>query len=303
MVNKKTKKKENMPDEWCKKLPFKIENEITEEGRIFGAIFQRKGGAEEPPLRVIAFRGTILDKNNLVSDMRHNYKVAMARYDSNGRGPIGLECLKSCIEKHGARNIWIVRHSLGAATAIAAARYLEKEERDKIEGHLFNPPFLSPRLPEVIFFEKVGNFLLDVHNAHHPLVLEKFYKQIKGARKWAQVKMGLEDDKKLLDLCVKFIGVSGWVPNMYVNKKDPICCSYSRYFEVLPGIYEEGSPDLDKHMKFLFCYEVAKKRTPWHLIPSTNLFLEETGDRNHWQWLLSSLKLFVIGPHHDLSQW
>ncbi|GLJ24841.1 hypothetical protein SUGI_0475180 [Cryptomeria japonica] len=185
-------------------------------------------------------------------------------------------------------------HSLGAATAIAITRKLGKEERDKIEAHLFNPPFLSPRLPEVIFFKKVGKFLLDVdkgmHSNHLPL-LETVYKKIEGARKWAQVSSGLKDDTVLLDFSHDFIAIGNWIPNIYVNKNDFICSSYIRYFKVMGRLYEKKVQSLHEHMKYIFCYEVAKKRTPWHLLPSARLFIKETNKHCLQQWWSRDLKL------------
>ncbi|GLJ24837.1 hypothetical protein SUGI_0475140 [Cryptomeria japonica] len=298
------KKKEEVVKEWCSLLKFKVKETIKDE-TIFGAIFQWDGTSEggegegKPPSEVVAFRGTILKGNYILGkDFRHNWKAVNARHKSISRVDKGLEQLKKSIQRNKPHKIWIVGHSLGAAIAIAVARKMGKEERNKMEAHLFNPPFFSPRLPEIKFFEMVGRTLSAVRDGptslHLPL-LEGVYKKIKGACKGVAVSSGLKDDIILLGPYGDFIAVSSWVPNIYVNRNDLICNSYIRYFEVLQGIYKEESQDLDKplheRMKFLFCYEVAKKRTPWHLLPSATLFVRETSDHNLSQWWSGSLEL------------
>ncbi|GLJ24842.1 hypothetical protein SUGI_0475210 [Cryptomeria japonica] len=80
-----------------------------------------------------------------------------------------------------------------------------------MEAHLFNPPFLSPRLLEIKFFEMVGSNLAAVRDIWRSLGL--------GApNTWDYMMI---NDEILRGLYNDFIGVSGWIPNKCVNKNDP----------------------------------------------------------------------------------
>lgn len=290
-----------MVKERCKSLKFEVFEKITEEREgkkvIFGAVFkwigesERGGDAEELqfPSAVVAFRGTIPKGNYILNkDIEHILKAIYACLGSTPRVDIGLQYLQRIIDSPGSHNIWIAGHSLGAAIAMAVARKMKKEDTAKIEAHLFNPPFLSPRLPEVKFFEMVGKGLAAVrdfwrsHGFFAPNVLD--YMMI--------------DDKKLRGLYNDFIGVSGWIPNIYVNDNDPICCSYIRYFEVMGVIYKQRNRPLRERMKYLFCFEVAEERAPLHLLPSAKLFVKQTSNHDIRQWLSRSLKLKLEGTKY-----
>ncbi|XP_057865658.2 GDSL esterase/lipase At4g10955 [Cryptomeria japonica] len=282
----KGKEKEEMANECCKLLEFKVYEKIMEtrggQEVIFGAVFQwvgksRRGKDEgKPPSEVVAFRGTIPKGK----DFLHNWKAANACHKSISRGDIGLQYLQRCIKRHGPHNIWIVGHSLGAAIATVAARKMGKEERNKMEAHLFNPPFLSPRLPELTFFEMVGRNLAAVRDIWRSLGF--------GAPNALDFMM--IDDEKLCALYNDFIGVSGWNPNIYVGKNDPVSCSYIRYFEVMGAMYKDKSKPLHERMKYLFSFEVAQETTPVHLLPSANLFVKDSG-------------IFHPLENHCLRQW
>ncbi|GLJ24848.1 hypothetical protein SUGI_0475300 [Cryptomeria japonica] len=139
---------------------------------------------------------------------------------------------------------------------------------------------------------------------HLPLS-DGVYKKIKGACKWVAVSSGLKDGTILLGLYGDFIAVSSWVLDIYVNRNDPIWCSYIHYFEVLQGIYNHKREPLHERMKFLFYYEVVKKRTLWHLLPSSMMFVRETSDHNLSQWWSGSLELegkkYI--PPTEVTQW
>ena len=107
--------------------------------------------------------------------------------------------MKRSIDAYGPDNIWIVGHSLGAAIAIVVARKMEREKIDKIEAHLFNPPFLSPRLPELKFFELVGRTLAAVRD-----IWGKLYLGLPNVLDYMMI-----NDRKLRGLYDDFIGVSG----------------------------------------------------------------------------------------------
>ncbi|GLJ24845.1 hypothetical protein SUGI_0475260 [Cryptomeria japonica] len=283
-----------MVNEWCNLLKFEVAEKITEtiqgNERIFGAVFKwvgesrRVGEVEELqfPSEVVAFRGTISEGIYVLrKDIENIWKAINARHASMSGVDIGLHYLQRSIERQRPHNIWIAGHSLGAAIAVAAVRKMKREDRDKIEAHLFNLPFLSPRLPEVKFFEMVGRALAAVRDSWRSLALcapnALDYKMI--------------DDEILRGLYNDFIGVRDWIPNIYVGNSDPISCSYIPYFEKMQGIYEQRSRSLYERMKYLFCFEVAQERTPCHLLPSARLFVKDTNNHHLGQWWSRSLKL------------
>ncbi|KAH9319106.1 hypothetical protein KI387_020875 [Taxus chinensis] len=310
-------------DQWSTLLPFKVKEEIIikdEQGKsivigvIFGWVGRSKlasGCAGKPPSEVVAFRGTLWKSEFRWGDFCEDVNVALARMDSLSRVGMALKYLRRSIQRHGSHNIWIVGHSLGASIALAAVRNLSREEREKLEAHLFNPPFISPRLPELKFFEIVGRLLSTIRNGSLSLPfprLEGIYKGIQGACDVVALRMGLQDDNRLLELYGEFIAVGNWIPNLYVNKKDLVCSTYIKYLEAWKGIYTHNSDLVHETMKHLFCFEVANKRTPWHMVPSAKLFVAITDNKHHslCQWWLKDLQIQSIHdyvPPKKIIQW
>ncbi|GLJ13098.1 hypothetical protein SUGI_0205140 [Cryptomeria japonica] len=309
---------ENQAKQWCHLLQFRVVETIVDDHdkSIFGAVFQWQGtvkaGPGGPPLEVVAFRGTIFRPKTILEDLALDWKVATAHMDSLCRVDKGLQYLQRSIRRNGSQNIWLAGHSLGAAIALVVARKLGREERHNLEAHIFNPPFFSPTFPQLKLFEKIGKILVATCKASpslHFTQLDKVFKSIQGTSEALAVSMGLKDEKKLLELYGDFLAVSNWTPNIYVSQKDPICCSYIHYFEVWKGIYGKKSHLVHESMKYLFCFEVAKKKTPWHLVPSAKVVIA-VGHlfHNHHgicQWWSKDLKIQSIeyNPPDEVSQW
>ncbi|XP_057865657.2 uncharacterized protein LOC131073267 [Cryptomeria japonica] len=93
------KVREEMVRQWCNLLKFNVKEKIKEREVIFGAVFEwvgekrRDGGTEELhfPLEVVAFRGTIPERNHILrKDIKAFWNAINAFHDSVERVGIGL---------------------------------------------------------------------------------------------------------------------------------------------------------------------------------------------------------------------
>ncbi|GLJ56963.1 hypothetical protein SUGI_1276310 [Cryptomeria japonica] len=171
------------------------------------------------------------------------------------------------------------------------ARKLEQKERRELEAHLFNPPFLSPTFPQLKVFERIAKILVGTRKCAPSFQCsqsQEICKHIQGPSEALAFQMGLKDESKLLELYGDFLHYSDWIPNLYVNEKDLICATYLHYFEVWKGIYEQKSHLVHESMKYFFCFEVATKKTPWHIVPSAKVF---------------RVGRHFFSNHHGICQW
>ncbi|XP_057838563.2 GDSL esterase/lipase At4g10955-like isoform X1 [Cryptomeria japonica] len=287
----------NQAKELCCLLQFEVkETAIDEHDKsVYGAVFEWRGkekaGPGGPPSEVVAFRGTLLRPRNILEDLILDFKVAIAHFNSIERIDKGLPFLRNSLHRNGCQNIWITGHSLGAAIALAAARKLEQKERRELEAHLFNPPFLSPTFPQLKVFERIAKILVGTRKCAPSFQCsqsQEICKHIQGPSEALAFQMGLKDESKLLELYGDFLRYSDWIPNLYVNEKDLICATYLHYFEVWKGIYEQKSHLVHESMKYFFCFEVATKKTPWHIVPSAKVF---------------RVGRHFFSNHHGICQW
>ena len=107
--------------------------------------------------------------------------------------------------KYGSNNVCIAGHSLGAGFALQVGKELAKEGT-YVEAHLFNPPSVSLAMSLKTIGEK-AEFVWNRLKSMLPYIGE------------AQISNGGLKDASL--------GVAKWVPYLYVNKGDYICCYYN----------------------------------------------------------------------------
>ncbi|KAL3821346.1 hypothetical protein ACJIZ3_007251 [Penstemon smallii] len=201
-------------------IPFKyklVQTLIDErDGSIFGAILEwdrsaaladfvliRPNGA---PKAVLALRGTLLKSPTIRRDIEDDLRfLTWESLKGSVRFSSAFKALKSISEKYGSSNVCIAGHSLGAGFALQVGKALAKEGVF-VEAHLFNPPSISlaSSLKDVgdkagIMWNKVRSLL--------PLITETQAKE--GAQ---SIALGLNKQ---------------WVPHLYVNNSDYICCYYN----------------------------------------------------------------------------
>ncbi|KAI3465927.1 hypothetical protein Pfo_022590 [Paulownia fortunei] len=203
-------------------IPFKyklVETLIDErDGSIFGAILEwdraaaladfvlmRPSGA---PRAVLALRGTLLKSPTIRRDIEDDLRfLAWESLKGSVRFSCGLRALRSISDKYGSSNVCIAGHSLGAGFALQVGKALAKEGI-YVEAHLFNPPSVSLSSSLKSMGEKAG-------------VMWKRVRSMLPSIAVSQAADSNEGSKSIT------LGSKQWVPHLYVNNSDYICCYYT----------------------------------------------------------------------------
>ncbi|KAL3848681.1 hypothetical protein ACJIZ3_010563 [Penstemon smallii] len=253
-------------------IPFKyklVETLIDErDGSIFGAILEwdrasaladfvlmRPSGA---PRAVLALRGTILKSQTIRRDIEDDLRfLAWESLKGSVRFNCAFKALKSISDRYGSNNVCIAGHSLGAGFALQVGKSLAKDGIF-VEAHLFNPPSVSLASSLKNMGEKAGIM-------------------------WKRVKsmMTHSSDENEEETKSVMLGSKQWVPHLYVNNSDYICCYYTD-----PEETEENSVAADHKEK-----ENAKpKPKPKPPINAAKLFVLSKGKQKFLE-------------AHGLEQW
>lgn len=212
--------KENaLAAKWWVPFKYKLAQTLIDErdGSIFGAIlewdrsaaladyiFIRPSGA---PRAVLALRGTLLKSPTIRRDIEDDLRfLAWESLKGSVRFKVALEALKSVADRYGSSNVCIAGHSLGAGFALQVGKTLAKEGI-YVDTHLFNPPSVSLAMS----FKNIGEKAVFVW---------KRFKSMLPTSGGTQVSN--DEGEKTLGL-----GLGKWVPHLYVNNSDYICCSYT----------------------------------------------------------------------------
>ncbi|KAG4924066.1 hypothetical protein AAZX31_18G103500 [Glycine max] len=222
---------------WWSPFKYKLTQTLIDErdGSIFGAILEwdrsaamadlvliRPSGA---PKAVLALRGTLLKSPTMRRDIEDDLRfLAWECLKGSVRFKVALEVLKSVSDTYGSSNVCIAGHSLGAGFALQVGKALAKEGI-YVETHLFNPPSVS-----------LGMSLRNIGEK-----AELVWKRLKSmfpSSSSEEAQAGNDGDKTLSMGLKSWIprfssfknagfGVGKWVPHLYVNNSDYICCSYT----------------------------------------------------------------------------
>ncbi|KAL2322522.1 hypothetical protein Fmac_026901 [Flemingia macrophylla] len=220
---------------WWIPFKYKLTQTLIDErdGSIFGAILEwdrtaamadlvliRPSGA---PKAVLALRGTLLKGPTMRRDIEDDLRfLAWESLKGSVRFKVALEVLKSVSNTYGSSSVCIAGHSLGAGFALQVGKALAKEGI-YVETHLFNPPSVSLAMSLRNIGEKA----------------ELVWRRIKSMLPSSQEAQVVNDVDKNLSLGLKSwiprlssfknagFGVGKWVPHLYVNNSDYICCSYT----------------------------------------------------------------------------
>ncbi|KAG6524095.1 GDSL esterase/lipase At4g10955-like [Zingiber officinale] len=195
---------------WWKPFRYKLRRTLVDarDGSIYGAVLEwdrvaamadlvlaRPRGA---PKLVLALRGTLLRRptarRDLLDDLRF---VARESLKGSVRFAGALEVVRAAAERFGSAGVCVCGHSLGAAFALQVGKALAKEGL-LVECHLFNPPSVSLAASLRIAGEKASYAL---RRTPHP-------------------------SKKLASGSTANTWRARWLPNLYVNNNDYICCYY-----------------------------------------------------------------------------
>ncbi|GJN06594.1 hypothetical protein PR202_ga24339 [Eleusine coracana subsp. coracana] len=156
---------------WWKPFKYKLVRHLIDsrDGSIYGALLEWDQIAaladlilikpQGAPKAVLALRGTLLKQQTVMRDLEDDLRFfAWESLRGSVRFTGALEVLKSAIDKHGANNVCIAGHSLGAGFALQVGRALAIDGTF-VECHLFNPPSVSLGMGLRKFQEKADKIL------------------------------------------------------------------------------------------------------------------------------------------------
>ncbi|CDY16347.1 BnaA02g11510D [Brassica napus] len=207
---------------WWIPFKYKLSQTLIDErdGSIFGAVLEwdraaamsdlvviRPSGA---PKAVLALRGTILKSLTMRRDIEDDLRfLAWESLKGSVRFSVALEALQSVAKRYGSSNVCIVGHSLGAGFALQVGKALAKEGLF-VDAHLFNPPSVSLAMSLRNIGEKAGfawrRLMSMLPQKNEPLILS-----------------GNEAETAPPSP----VDLRKWVPHLYVNDSDYICCHYT----------------------------------------------------------------------------
>lgn len=239
---------------WWIPFKYKLTQTLIDErdGSIFGAIIEwdrsaaladfvviRPSGA---PRAVLALRGTLLKSLTFRRDIEDDLRfLAWESLKGSVRFKVALEALKQVADKHGSSNVCIAGHSLGAGFALQVGKALAKEGI-YVETHLFNPPSVSLAMSLRNLGEKAGSAwkrlrsMLPSSSEAQVINSEENQgeKSFGVLRNWVPNLNGMKNSG---------VALGKWVPHLYVNNSDYICCSYTD-----PDGAEENKADGKENM-------------------------------------------------------
>ncbi|KAG6407129.1 hypothetical protein SASPL_130113 [Salvia splendens] len=204
---------------WWTPFKYKLVETLIDErdGSIFGAILEWDRAAaladfvllrpKGAPRAVLVLRGTLLKSPTIRRDIEDDLRfLAWESLKGSVRFSCALNALRSISDKYGSSNVCIAGHSLGAGFALQVGKALAKEGVF-VEAHLFNPPSLSLASSLRNMGEKAG-------------MMWKRVRAMLPSRSTGD--NGVEEVQSSVTL-----GSKQWVPHLYVNNSDYICCYYS----------------------------------------------------------------------------
>ncbi|KAE9598463.1 hypothetical protein Lal_00033678 [Lupinus albus] len=224
---------------WWIPFKYKLTKTLIDErdGSIFGAILEwdrsaamadfvliRPSGA---PRAVLALRGTILKSATMRRDIQDDLRfLAWESLKGSVRFKVALEVLKSVSESYGSNNVCIAGHSLGAGFALQVGKALAKEGI-YVETHLFNPPSVSLAMSLRNIGEK-AEFVWNRIKSMIPSSSEEEENHVNNDGEKKTLGVGLKSwIPRLSSFKNGGFEVGKWVPHLYVNNSDYICCSYT----------------------------------------------------------------------------
>ncbi|XP_010666437.2 GDSL esterase/lipase At4g10955-like [Beta vulgaris subsp. vulgaris] len=250
---------------WWEAFHFKCIKFLEDkmDSSIFGVIFEYMAPQHASPKYVIAIRGTMIKPKTGIRDIYLDAKIFLNELSRSFRCEIALSAVAGRIESTDPANVWLAGHSLGASIALQTGRDMVKKGY-YLETYLFNPPFL--RLP------------VDI-------VSTRFVKN------WARIlrsvaEVGLSNVFKKTKEGDPFTLLQSWIPYLFVNPKDMICCEYLGYFEHREKMQRWGVGEVEKiatknSVVGLVSDALGRYGETSHLIPSAivtaNMNVKEPG--------------------------
>ncbi|GAU12467.1 hypothetical protein TSUD_230000 [Trifolium subterraneum] len=216
------------------------------------------------PRYVIAFRGTITKLDSFLRDIKLDLKILKNGLHRASRSKIAIETVRKMVDTvdGNGSNIWLAGHSLGSCIALHAGKTMAKSGIF-IESFLFNPPFASAPIDQIINSEKTKHGI-------------RFF----GSMLRVGLAIAMNSDKKTLSYD-SFAALSAWIPCLFVNPSDFICSEYVGYFKHRRKMEEIGAGSIEKiatqnSLVSLMMSAFGKESELVHLIPSAILTVNLT---------------------------
>lgn len=179
------------------------------------------------PRAVLVLRGTLLRSPTFRRDIEDDLRfVAWESLEGSVSFNGALETLKVIADMYGGSNVCVAGHPLGAGFALQVGKTLAKQGTF-VDTHLFNPPSVSLKLSLRNYGEKAGFA----------------WKRLKSMLPYSNET--LASSEAGADENTSNIGFSKWVPHLYVNDSDYICCYYTD-----PAAAKENNEEKDNE---IFC--------------------------------------------------
>ncbi|KAI3974865.1 hypothetical protein MKX01_004976 [Papaver californicum] len=161
------------------------------------------------------------------------YSTGIPRLDLNliqnglhqtSRFGTAMQAVKNMVSVSGASNVWLTGHSLGSSIAMLAGKHMAKTGIF-LESYLFNPPFISAPI-ERIKDKKVRHGI-----------------RIASSLITAGLTFAMKVNQQSED---PFNVLSTWIPNLFVNPADYLCCEYIGYFEHRENMESFGAGGIER---------------------------------------------------------
>ncbi|KAD6796173.1 hypothetical protein E3N88_07069 [Mikania micrantha] len=204
---------------WFIPFKYKLSKTLIDErdGSIYGAILEwdRSAALSDfilirpscAPRAVLALRGTLLKGPTLRRDLEDDLRfLAFESLKGSVRFNGALDALKKVAGAYGSHNVAVAGHSLGAGFALQVGKLMAKQGLF-VETHLFNPPSVSLAMS----LKNVGEKAVVV------------WQKVKAMVSSNGGSASNEDGNGSSNL----VGFNKWVPHLYVNNSDYICCYYT----------------------------------------------------------------------------
>ncbi|KAI3840961.1 hypothetical protein MKW92_031364 [Papaver armeniacum] len=209
---------EALAPQWWEFFNFQLLYPLIDsnDSSIFGAVFEFKAfnyyHTGIIPRYVIAFRGTTIKKHCVAQDLWLDLKIIIHGLHQSTRFGVAMQAVQSMVSAVGPKNIWLAGHSLGSSIAMLVGKNMAKMG-NYLDTYLFNTPFIAAPT-EKIQHEKVKNGV-------------RFASSLVKAGLTVAMK-GTKENRSPDD---SFTALATWVPKLFVNPADHICCEYIGYFE------------------------------------------------------------------------
>ncbi|KAI3940092.1 hypothetical protein MKW92_040059 [Papaver armeniacum] len=185
---------EALAPQWWEFFNFQLLYPLVDsnDSSIFGAVF------EFNPMAFNYYQAGIIPRYDLWLDL----KIIIHGLHQSTRFGVAMQAVQSMVSAVGANNVWLAGHSLGSSIAMLVGKTWRKWETIT-DTYLFNTPFIAAQQKR-----------FSMRN----LVKAGLTVAMKGTKENRS-----PDDS--------FTALATWVPKLFVNPADHICCEYIGYFE------------------------------------------------------------------------